>query len=84
MKEIVHISFDTLRSECVKHDWFTLGTCREYQAMFNRAREIDDKGTWTAEDYQEVATIIKDHSDTEYDVPNIMCVLANAATRWFE
>ncbi len=81
--ETRQISSSTLRSVCIREDWFNAGTNEEYAALLNKADEIANV---TIDDLVELATIILEHSnirnhycsDDEYFC-NMLYILANDA-----
>ena len=84
MKQIITLDFETVRDECIKHNWYTIGTTEDYLAL---ATFVDGASYITDRHYvqmlQEIAEDIKQHSDTEYEAVDIMTVLANACKRHF-
>lgn len=74
MKETRKISMDNVRKACISHNWFTCGDCEEYDYMLSYVNNLE---TATTDELETIATNIKEHSDTDYEVRNIMFVLAN-------
>ena len=74
MKETRKINSVKVRAVCVNQDWYTAGDCESYDNMFSFIRTLRNVSTG---DLEKVATDIKEHSDTEYDIADIMFVLAN-------
>ena len=74
MKETRTINSVKVRAVCVINNWYTAGDCEEYDNMFNFIRNLH---TATTDDIKTIATDIKEHSDTECDIVDIMFVLAN-------
>lgn len=56
-----------LRGLCVKKDWYTLGNIVEYSELFKLC-----ENNITTEVIAKMATDIKEHSETEYEVTDIM------------
>ena len=74
-----------LRKLCIERDWYTCGDNEEYQNLFNRLR--DENGNpveMTTEKLAEIATDIKEHSDTDYEISMIMFDLARVCFTYFE
>ena len=75
------ISYFDLRSTCIRENWFTRGTCKEYNDLLTKADELENV---TTDDLVELATIICEHSecpgmlDDEFFC-NVMFILANDA-----
>ena len=74
MKETRKIDCCKVRAACIRYNWYTAGDCEEYDNMFNFIRNLQ---TATTDDLKAVATDIKEHSDTEYEIADIMFVIAN-------
>ena len=74
MKEVRRLTAENLSRACIKNNWYTLGDCKEYDTILTYANELSDV---TTDKLKKIATDIKVHSDTEYDVPCIMFILAN-------
>lgn len=83
-KQIVKLDWHDVQSLCVKHGWYTKGTCREYGYLQDEVRILDlfdgDDWVWNLE---QIAKNIKAHSDTEYEVADIMTALNMKCRRWF-
>lgn len=78
------LSADKLRALCIKNDWYTCGDCEEYENLFNRLHdENGDRVEMTTEKLAEIASDILEHSDTDYNIPNIMFELARACFTYF-
>ena len=75
-----------LRSLCIEHDWYTCGTCEEYDGLF--ARLHDENGcpeNMTTEKLAEIATDIMEHSEiTDYTIIAVMFELARACRTYFD
>nr|DAI81208.1 MAG TPA: hypothetical protein [Caudoviricetes sp.] len=86
MKEFRRISGTKVRQACVNHNWFTCGVINDYDAFLEyiygcsyEGRNIDTGSL------EFIANKIKKHSDTEYDIPQIMFTLnAECCTIYFE
>lgn len=80
MKETRKLNGGKVRTACIRYDWYTAGDCEEYNTMFDFIRSLN---TTTTDDLETVATDIKEHSDTEYEIADIMFVLANECCTTF-
>ena len=74
MKETRTINSVKVRGVCIRCDWYTAGDCEAYDNMFSFIRKLHNVST---DDIKTIATDIKEHSDTECDIADIMFVLAN-------
>ena len=74
MKEKRTIRASKVRQSCIDHRWYTRGDIEEYDKMLSYVRGVDIA---TTDEIETIATDIKEHSDTEYDILNIMFVLVN-------
>ncbi len=74
MIEVRRLTMEDLRRACIKNDWYTLGTCKEYDKILTISNAITNV---TTDELKKIARDIKDHSETEYDVSSIMFILAN-------
>lgn len=74
MKEKRTISMYDVRKACITYDWYTCGDCEEYDKMLNYVNNID---VATLDEIETIATDIKEHSDTNYEIKDIMFVLVN-------
>lgn len=76
----------TVRSLCIKNNWYTCGSNEQYDAMF--AKLYNEDGTYahiTTEKLAEIATDIYYHSEIDdYTVDAIMDELARNCTYIFE
>lgn len=77
---------DQLRALCIRHSWYTRGTCSEYERLFDRLQ--DERGNLrnlTTADLAGIAQDIADHSIMfdGWDIPDIMYELACACTVTF-
>lgn len=76
MKEFRYISQMEVRQACIKYDWFTCGDSDEYNDLFEFIGNLTRKGQHVSvEKLKEFAEMIKEHSDTEESIPEIMFVL---------
>lgn len=80
-KEIRKMEMGRLRALCIEHDWYTNGDVDEYSNLLNTAHYCENI---TTDVLVELATDIKSHSDTEYDITNIMYALAGICVSYFE
>lgn len=84
-KEIRVCYYDDLRALCIRNNYYTRGTCEEYENLFSRLKNgTCNLRNLTTELLAEIATDIKEHSDTEHDVPAIMWELNRACTVFFD
>ena len=85
-KETRILDSTKLRSICIKHDWYTRGTCEEYANLF--AHLHDDFGNnlnMTTEKLAEIAADIMDHSDIQdYTITSVMYELAANCYSYFD
>lgn len=67
------ISVDELRSLCIIHGWYTKGTCKEYDKLFQMACS---KNNLTTDDIEDIARNIIDHSAEDaldgYELEDVM------------
>lgn len=86
MKEFRHISQMEVRQVCIKYDWFTCGDNDAYNDLFEFIGNLTRKGQHVSvEKLREIAERIKENSDTDESIPEIMFVLnAEACTTVFE
>ena len=64
------LTADEVREVCIRHQYYTKGTCQEYENLFEMC------GYVTPDSLENIAKDIKDHSDTEDSVLDIMKTLA--------
>ena len=74
MKEIRKISINNLRRICIEYDFYICGDCEKYSKILCYANELENI---TTDELETIATDIKNHSDTDYEVKEIMFILAN-------
>lgn len=76
--------YDSVRETCIRGQFYTCGTCKDYEAMLQFVEENEP----TTENLFTVAVDIWNHSDSElegFTVENIMSRLEREAVRtWFE
>lgn len=86
MKEFRYISKVEVRQVCIKYDWFTCGDNDAYNDLFEFIGNLTRKGHHVSvEKLREIAERIKENSDTDESIPEIMFVLnAEACTTIFE
>lgn len=80
MKEFRQLSKSDLRSLCIRQNWYTLGNNEEYNKMFG----MTEKANLTTEDIVEIATDIKEHSNTNHDITSICFEIARICYSLFE
>ena len=61
MKELRMIKADKVRRMCIQGNYYTCGTCEEYNEMFNLCETMNP----TTDIYQVIANNIIEHSDIE-------------------
>lgn len=85
-KEFRHLSGDDLRSLCIRNNWYTHGTCEEYERLFNFLHdECGCPENMTTDKLAEIAEDIMEHSDiTSYTITTVMFELARACNTFFE
>lgn len=86
MKEFRYISKTNVRHVCIKYDWFTCGDNDAYNDLFEFIGNLTRKGQHVSvEKLREIAERIKENSNTDESIPEIMFVLnAEACTTIFE
>ena len=84
-KQIVSLDWYSVQNLCIEHDWYTHGTCGQFLNLQDKVAIIDlmpnEKDVIWA--LQNIAEDIKDHSETEYEVSDIMTALSLKCRRWF-
>lgn len=80
VKENRIISPTSLRSLCIKYNWFTRGNNEEYEKLFQM---IDEKDNLTTNDIEIIADYILQHSDTSDDLLDVCTKLANIFYTYF-
>lgn len=81
MKETRKLYRDDLRRLCIKNNWYTRGTCEEYEKMLTFADACDNV---TTADIVKIATDIICHSDTEHPATSICFEIARTCNSFFE
>ena len=68
----------TLRDICIKHHWYTRGTCDQYEKLFDRLLHDGHPANLTTAKLAEIAADIMTHSDMEpdYEMEDVMFTLA--------
>ena len=75
-------SIDDLRGLCISRNWFTHGTCEEYDAFLKKGAALDNI---TTDDLVELATEVREYSDCDYmEIETIMWYLSTACSTTFE
>lgn len=74
MKELRTISMSDVRKVCIENNWYTNGDCEAYDNMLSFVNSLEYAST---DDLETIATDIKEHSNTDYEITNIMFVIAN-------
>lgn len=91
MKKIItheEWSFNTVRSMCIRENFYTCGTCTDYESILNF---VEDSSP-TQENIYKVAHDIANHSNWDDDnwsekdkIENVaFCIVTQAITRWCE
>lgn len=86
MKEFRYISKTDVRQVCIKYDLFTCGDNDAYDDLFEFIGNLTRKGQHVSvEMLRIIAEMIKENSDTDESIPEIMFLLnAEACTTIFE
>lgn len=86
MKEFRYISQVKVRQFCIKYDLFTCGDNDSYNDLFEFIGNLVRKGQHVSvEKLRIIAEMIKENSDKEYSISEIMFMLnAEACTTIFE
>ena len=79
-EETRKISYDSLRGLCIANDWYSNGSNEEYDNLLESAAGIDNI---TCDDLVEIATDIKSHSDTDFDIETIMYLINHICNVYF-
>lgn len=79
-KEIRRVSMMALRSLCIKMNWFIKANNEEYAVFLNYANHENV----TTDDLVEMATQVREYSDTEYCIEDIMYIIAHQSHTFFE
>ena len=74
MKELRKLSMEKIRRMCIDNDFYTDGDCYEYDRMLTYANNVKRA---TTKEIEKIATDIKEHSDGDYQVIDIMFKLIN-------
>lgn len=83
-EELRRLTPDSVRTLCIKKQWYTRGDNEAYSTLLNKVWDIEDsEQSITADQLSEIAEDIKAHSDTEYEVESIMWELNRAANTSF-
>lgn len=86
-KQITRLDWSDVQGLCIERGWYTLGSNARYnelQHLVWTLAEMDADGIEWTRCLQEIAEDIKDNSDTEYEVADIMTALNLKCRRWFE
>ena len=76
MKEFRYISQMKVRQICIEYDWFTCGDNDSYSDLFEFIGNLTRKGKHVSvEMLRIIAEMIKENSETEESIPEIMFVL---------
>ena len=76
MKEFRYISQVKVRQICIKYDLFTCGDNDSYNDLFEYIGNLTRKGqNVSVEKLRFIAKIIKDNSDKDYSISEIMLIL---------
>lgn len=62
MTKEIRINGDKVRATCIKQNWYTMGTCEEYENLLNN---LCDKDTATDEDIMAVVYDIAEHTNLD-------------------
>ena len=86
IKEVRILPFENLRSVCITQNWYTRGTCEEYENLFNRLRDEHGSPVRVTTDVLYVlAEDIMAHSkiDDDYEITDVMFELARNCITYF-
>lgn len=80
-KEIRKLSATALRGLCIEENWYTCGTCKEYDNLLS----MTEKENITTDDIVEIATDIMEHSKICSDMTftDIMWLIAERCNTYF-
>lgn len=81
LTETRYLNPSDLINLCIKRNWYTCGTCAQYDKLLESVRKTADM---TTGNLYIVAKDILDHSITEQDLTGIMYDLAEACVTTFE
>lgn len=84
-KQITRLDWYAVQGLCIERDWYTGGTSAEYGVLQDKVHVLELlEGQEWVDHLQEIAEDIKYHSDTDYEVADIMTALSFKCRRWFE
>lgn len=80
------MSASKLRSVCIKNNWYTCGTCKEYDRLFDRLYDCCGcEDHLTTEKLVEIAEDIWEHSNiTDYTIETVLFELARNCFTTFD
>ena len=80
------MSASDLRALCIRNNWYTCGTCKEYEALFNRLYDEDGcPVNLTTKKLAEIADDIMAHSEiSDYTITSVMYELNRVCTVFFD
>lgn len=81
LKETRYLNPRDVRALCVRRDWYSRGTCEQYDNMLEAVRQTPDM---TTGNLYIVAKDILDHSNTDCDLTDTLYDLAEACVITFE
>lgn len=79
--ETRRVEMAMLRDLCIDKNWYTCGDNEEYSNLLRTAAYCENI---TTDVLVELATDIKSHSETEYEITSIMYELAKICYTYFE
>lgn len=79
-KETRRITAYRMRELCISQCWFTLATNKEYSEFLHKAESLINI---TTDDLVELAEQVKEHSDTDMEIENIMYYIAKSCYLFF-
>lgn len=79
--EIRKTNADQMRALCIAQSWFTLGTNEEYSRFLEKAAALENI---TTDDLVELASDVKEWSNTDMEIETIMWYIAKSCYVWFE
>lgn len=79
IKEIRQLDSYELKALCIHKGWYTQGDCKAYENML----AMCDVDNVTANRLYKIASDIKIHSDTKYEISSIMFEVARICNSFF-
>lgn len=86
-KQITRLDWHDIQRLCIERSWYTCGTSEDFKKLQDSVWGFCEEHLEEPElirFLQRTAEDIKAHSDTEYEVADIMTALNLKCRRWFE